>query len=294
MHLLLESILDGVMNGAVFAILALTFGLIYYVTKVFHIAYGAIGTAGAYIAVSVAGTNSSLVALVGGTIIGMLAAVVLTAATCRIVYEPLERRGADAGITFVASLGLALLIEAGVELVFGPDNRSFSVAAFTQNRDVLGFGLSPFNGVELGLAVAIVIGASTLLNHTRVGFHIRALASNREQAELVGIRVGTAALMTCAVVGGLSVVAFVLHGMAGSVVATAGEQLTLYGVLAALAGGVASPVRNAIAGWGIGLISTVCAAYMPGQWAVVVVFVVALVLILVRPRGVVATAGANA
>ena len=295
MHLLIESIINGITTGSVFALLGVTFGLIYYMTKVFHLAFGSIGTAATYVAVSVAANSGSFGALIGGSILAILVDAALTLAVVVLIYEPLARRGANTGMTFVASLGLALLIEAGVELVFGAGNRAFSVTSFTENHSVLGYGVSYFNGVEVALMLVIIGSISYVLNRTRIGFHIRALASSREQAQLVGIRTGVIVTGACAVLGGISTIAFILYGMSGSVVATSGQQLVLYAVLAALAGGVASPIRTAGAGLVIGLVNSIGGAYIPGQWAIVLVFAVAIVVILGRTRVVGATpAGAPA
>jgi branched-chain amino acid transport system permease protein len=296
MHLLIESIINGITTGSVFALLGVTFGLIYYMTKVFHLAFGSIGTAGTYVAVAVSGSSASFGALLGGSVLGVLLDAALTLVIVVLIYEPLSRRGANSGMTFVASLGLALLIEAGVELVFGAGNRQFSVTAFTNNRSVLGYGVSYFNGVELVLMVVVVAALAYILNRTRIGFHVRAIASSREQAQLLGIRTGIIVGGACAVLGGISAIAFILYGMSGSVIATSGEQLTLYAVLAALAGGVASPIRTAAAGVVIGIVNSVGGAYIPGQWAIVLVFVVAVIVILARPRssGTTTPAGAPA
>jgi branched-chain amino acid transport system permease protein len=294
MHLLIESIITGVTTGSVFAILSVTFGVIYYMTKVFHLACGSIGTAGAYVAVAIASTHSSSGAVVGGSVVGALLGGLLTWLAVALVYERLSRRGASTGMTFVASLGLTLLIEAAVELVFGASDRSFSVDAFTLDHSVLGYQVSSFEAVEVGLMLIVVGLVTYVLSRTRIGFHIRALAASREQAQLLGIRTGVIAVGACTVLGALSVVAFILYGMAGSVVSTSGEQLTLYAVLGALAGGVANPIRCAGAGLAIGIISSVGAAYLPGQWAVVLVFVIAVIVILARPRVVGAPAGVAA
>jgi branched-chain amino acid transport system permease protein len=289
MHLLIESIIDGITTGSVFALLGVTFGLIYYLTKVFHLAFGSIGTAGTFVGVAVAAGHGSFGALIGGSVLGVALGAMLTLVIVGLVYQPLARRGANSGTTFVASLGLALLIEAGVELIFGAGDRTFSVTAFTDDHTVLGYGLSWFNGVEVALMIAVVGVLVYLLNRTRLGFQIRATASSPEQAQLLGIRAGLIVVGACGVLGGISVIAFILYGMSGSVIATSGEQLTLYAVLAALAGGVASPIRTAVAGLAIGLLNSVGAAYIPGQWAIVLVFAIAAAVILARTRGVART-----
>jgi branched-subunit amino acid ABC-type transport system permease component len=292
MHVLVQSIIDGLVFGAIYAIAGLTFGLIYDVTKVFHIAFGSIGTLGTYVAVALAGSNGSLAHIVSSVALGALVAGAATVAVVVLVYRPLIRRGADSGATFVSSLGLATLIEALVILGFGANDRSFSVDSFVRRHDVGGFGISNFHVVGVGLAVVVVIALILLVDHTRFGHQLRAVASSREQADLVGIRSGVVATTACALAGALSVIAFVLVGMNGAVVATGGTQLTLFAVLAVIAGGVGRFWGTAILGFALGVLSGVSGTVFPGQWSATAVFVCALVLILLRPRGLASRTGA--
>jgi branched-subunit amino acid ABC-type transport system permease component len=285
MHVLVQSIIDGLLFGAIYAIAGVTFGLIYDVTKVFHIAFGSIGTLGVYLAVALAGNDGSLARVITSVTLGALVGGAATALVVVLLYQPLVRRGADGGATFVASLGVALLIQALVVLAFGPDNRSFAVDAFVHRHEVASFGVSDFHVVTILLALILVVGLAAVVNYTRFGHQVRAIASSREQAELVGIRTDVVAASACAVSGAVSVIAVVLLGMNGAVVANGGTQLTLFAILATIAGGAGSFSGTATVGAGLGLLGGVSGAVFPGQWSTTVVFGCALVLILVRPRG---------
>jgi branched-chain amino acid transport system permease protein len=287
MHVLIQSIIDGLALGAIYAIAGVTFGLIYDITKVFHLAFGAIGTLGTYVAVSVAGGSGGLLTLLASAALGMLAAAAATVIVVVLVYQPLVKRGADPGITFVSSLGLGFIIQSGVVLAFGPANRSFAVDSFVRQRDVLGFGVSPLYWVMIIVAGIVAFIMASALNHTRTGHQVRAIASNREHAQLVGIPAGILATAACAAAAALSVIAFILLGMKGSVVATGGTQLTLFAVLAVLAGGVGSIRGTVTIGFGIGLLGGISSAIFPGEWSTTVVFLAMVILILGRPSGLV-------
>jgi branched-subunit amino acid ABC-type transport system permease component len=290
LHVLIQSAIDGLLFGAIYAMAGASFGLIYNVTKVFHIAFGSIGTLGVYVAVSLAGDASGFGVIAGAVFIGMVVGMLATIAVVVLVYQPLINRGANSGSTFVSSLAVALIIQALVVLIFGVDNRSFAVDSFVLRHNVAGFGLSEFHVATVAFAILVVVGLNAFLNRTRFGQQVRALAANREQAELVGIRSGLVASAACGIAGFLSVIAFVLLGMNGAVVATGGTQLTLFAVLATIAGGSGSIVGTAVVGAGLGVLGGISGAAVPGEWSTTLVFVCAVAFILIRPRGISPTA----
>ncbi len=220
----------------------------------------------------------------------MLAGGLATLLALVAIYRPLVRRGANPGITFVSSLGLSILLQALVSLAFGPGNRTFAVDAFTRQHDVLGFGVSQLHVAVLAATALVIGGLGYVLDHTRPGHQVRALISNPEQAQLVGIRAGILGALATGAVGALSVVPFVFQGMSSSVVLTGGTQLTLFAILAVIAGGVGSLRGATITGFGIGVIGGVSGTVVPGEWSTSVVFVCALALIVARPHGLMSTA----
>lgn len=285
MNILIDAIVNGAMLGAAYGIAGVVFGLLYRIVKVFHFAFAAIGTAGAFLAVVIAGTAPTPTSMFLGVFAGMLLAGVLTAATYVAVYRPLTRRGATSGTTFVASLAVGLIIEAGMVVAFGPGNRTFSLGTFTRQVDILGLHLSGLHALAAS-GIVIVTGLSLFyMKGTGWGRQTEAIISNIEQAELVGIRSGLMSLVLCTVLGGLSVLAFVLQGINSSLSLAGGVPLALFGVLAMLCGGVASILGTAIAGVLIGVVGGLAATLVPGQWSSTIVFVIAMVVVLVRPSG---------
>jgi branched-chain amino acid transport system permease protein len=283
MNIFVSAVVNGLILGAAYGIAGVTFGLLYRVVKVFHFAFAAIGTVGAYLAAAVAVQVPGLGGLALGALIGGLVAAVLTAICYVAVYRPLTARGASSGTTFVSSLALGLIIEAGLAVVLGPSNRTIPLGDFARQVSILGLSLSGLHLLAVGSLVVVTALALVYMNLTRAGRQTEAIISNLEQAELVGIRTGVLSTVLCAVLGAVSVIAFLIQGMNSSLSISGGVPLALFGVLAMLCGGVASIWGTAISGLLIGVVAGIAATLVPGQWSSTIVFVVAMVVILVRP-----------
>jgi branched-chain amino acid transport system permease protein len=285
MNLILQALIGGLAFGAIYAIAGVTFGVIYRVTKVFHLAFGAIGTLGAYVAVSMSG-DGSVASVLGGLLLGMVVAGGVTALVVALVYQPMVRRGADAGITFVASLALSFILQSGVLLLFGPANRSFPLEWFVRQQSVGSFGISWSYASAVAAALVITALVSLAITRTRAGHQYVAVASSSEQAEIVGIRARWVEIAACAVAGAVSVIAFWFVGVQSSVIASGGTQLTLLAVLAVLAGGAKSVWGTSLIGFAIGVLSGLTASVIPGEWSLTVVFVIVVALVLAKPGGI--------
>jgi len=252
---------------------------------VFHFAFAAIGTVGAFVAALFASAIKDWTGMLWGTLCGMAIAGALTALTYVAVYRPLTKRGASSGTTFVSSLAAGLIIEAALVIAVGPDNRSYVLGGFTTQAPILGFNLSGLHAFAFGSLIIVTGLCLVFMKGTRAGRQTEALISNSEQAELVGIRTGLMSVLLCVGLGALSVLAFVIQGMNSSLSLGGGIPLALFGVLAMLCGGVASIWGTALAGLLIGIVSGLAATVVPGQWSSTIVFVVAMIVILLRPTG---------
>lgn len=285
MLFVIQQAVGGLVLGAAYAIAGVTFGLLYRIMKVFHFAFGAIGISGTYLAVVIAHVGPSWTWLALGLLAGMLLAGLLTSLSHRFVYLPLTARGASSGVTFVSALGLGLIVEAGLVLAAGADDRPFELGDFARQHSWIGL---PVSGLLLGaiLVTALVtVGAVLYMRRTGLGRQTEALISNPEQAELVGIRTRRLSIAVCFVLGALSVLAFTLQGMNSTVAIAANVSLSLFGILAMLVGGIRNIVGTAIAGLAFGVVGNIAAVLISSSWATVITFALAMVLIVARPDG---------
>lgn len=287
--LLANSVYGGLALGSIYALAGLAFALVYYTTGLFHIAAGGIGVFGAFVVVNIADLMAGGGGFAAGMLVAAVLSIVLSVGVYFIVYRPLAVRLSDRTIVFVASLGIEKIVESVVTLIFGSKNFSFDMLDWLTFHPVLGLQVSLFT------VLAIIVGALTLvtllfmLQRTAWGYRVRAVASNRELAELIGVRTDVTIATTFVGCSLVMLVASVLYGMTSIVQLPSGMNLVLMASLATLIGGHLSYVGTYVAGLLLGITQLVVATLVPGEWAVVAVFGLFFLVMLVRPTGLLST-----
>jgi branched-subunit amino acid ABC-type transport system permease component len=282
MTLFLASVGFGLVTASVLAIAAVGFTLQFGVTDVLNLAYGAVMIAGAFLAyvLNQAGLNVWL-----GLVVAVLAcsagSVLLNAG----VYAPFQRRGASPITMVIVSLGMTLIIEFGVQAIAGGTSVSYTMS---QGPLVTAGGLvlSAVQLVVIGLSLLVMAGTHVLLRYTRLGKAMRATAANKSLARNCGIRTGRVIMITWAVTGGLCGLAGVVFAMdAGSFDATATDLFLILILAATFLGGPGQAYGAMLGAVVIGLATEVSAAYITPSYKYVIAFVALLVMLGVRPAG---------
>jgi len=279
-----QAIIQGLVFGSIYAIAALGFGLVYHTTGVFHIAYGAILALATYVVVTVsAGLSqpSTVLAVAAGLAVAVIANVLVYLA----IYRTLERRGASSMIVFVASLGASMALQAGTLLVFGAAVLNFDAPDLLRVHFFGGVGISYFGVATIAIGLLAAAAVTWLMSRTRWGFEVQAVASNRSLAEGIGIRPLRVLVGVYAVASVLSVISGVLLGVTTSVVAPMGTNLALLAAIGVLVGGAQRYTAPYLGGLLLGLVQAGAATLLPGEWSVSAVFVMFLVVILLKPTG---------
>jgi len=287
MSLFLASFGFGLVTAAVLAIAAVGFTMQFAVTDVLNLAYGAVMIASAFVAYALnqAGVN---------VWIGMLAAAAAGSAGSVLlnqgIYAPFQRRAGDAArapITMViVSLGMTLIIEFGLQAIVGGTNVSY---AMSQGPTVKAGGLvlTTVQLVIIGLSVVIMAGVHVLLRYTKLGKAMRATAANRSLARNCGIRTSRIVALTWALTGALCGIAGTVFAINNGSFGATSADLFLVVILAAVFLGGPGQAYGAMAGaLIIGLATEISAAYINPSYKDVVAFVVLLVVMVVRPGGV--------
>ena len=282
MTLFLASVGFGLVTASVLAIAAVGFTLQFGVTDVLNLAYGAVMIAGAFLAyvLNQAGLNIWL-GLVVAVIACSIGSVLLNVG----VYAPFQRRGASPITMVIVSLGMTLIIEFGVQALAGGTSVSY---AMSQGPSVTAGGLvlSTVQLVVIGLSLLVMAGTHVLLRYTKLGKAMRATAANKTLARNCGIRTGRVITVTWAVTGGLCGLAGVVFAMdAGSFDATATDLFLILILAATFLGGPGKAYGAMLGAVVIGLATEVSAAYITPSYKYVIAFVALLVMLGVRPTG---------
>jgi branched-chain amino acid transport system permease protein/neutral amino acid transport system permease protein len=278
----LASVGFGLITAAVLAIAAVGFTLQFAVTDVLNLAFAATMTAGAFVAYWL---NQLGVSVWLALPVAMAACAVLSVVLNLLVYAPFQRRGSAPITIVIVSLGMALIVEFGIEAIVGGINVSYHMS---QGRTYHLGGLI-LTGVQLiiiAISVVVMVAAYALLRYTKLGKSMRATAANRQLARNCGIRTSRVITITWALTGALS-------GLAGTVYAidilsfgpTSTDLFIVLILAAVFLGGPGHAYGAMLGALVIGVATEVSAAYIVASYKYVVAFVILLAMLAVRPTG---------
>jgi len=282
MTIFLASVGFGLVTASVLAVAAIGFTLQFGVTDVLNLAYGAVMIAGAYLAyvLNQAGLNI-WVGLVVAVAACSAGSVLLNSG----IYAPFQRRGATPITMVIVSLGMTLIIEFGTQAIAGGTSVSYTMAQGPSVR-AGGLVLTTVQLVVIGLSVLVMIGTHVLLRYTRLGKAMRATAANRTLARNCGIRTSRVITLTWAITGALCGLAGVIFAMdAGSFDATSTDLFLILILAATFLGGPGQAYGAMLGAVVIGLATEISAAYITPSYKYVVAFVALLLVLGLRPTG---------
>ena len=282
MTIFLASLGFGLVTASVLAIAAVGFTLQFGVTDVLNLAYGAVMIAGAYLAYVINQLGVSVWIGLAVAVAACSAGSVLLNAG---VYAPFQRRGTSPITMVIVSLGMTLIIEFGVQAIAGGTSVSYKMSQGPSVR-AGGLVLSTVQLVVIGLSVLVMLGTHVLLRYTRLGKAMRATAANKSLARNCGIRTGRVITATWAITGALCGLAGVVFAMdAGSFDATATDLFLVLILAAVFLGGPGQAYGAMLGAVVIGLATEISAAYITPDYKYVIAFVALLVMLGVRPTG---------
>ena len=306
----------GIIVGSIYALGAIGLTLIYGILKIAHIAHGDLMMFSAYLTFfllsgAVVGSRSAGDAifplnvgrlpgaseeiwkfsfgygLIVALALSLLLAVPLVLLIDRAVYRPLRERGASIAIMAVGSLGVAIAVRGMSLMIWGPTPRKYT----TGIRETLllpgGTRIVADQIFIVAATILLAIATYFLLFRTRTGKAMRAMSDNPELAQIAGIDTEAVARWTWVVGGGLVAVAGTLLALQSQLKPEFGFILLLPIFAATILGGIGSPIGAFVGGLVVGVVSEVTVALgvvSPG-YKISVAFVVLIVVILVRPRG---------
>jgi branched-chain amino acid transport system permease protein/neutral amino acid transport system permease protein len=278
----LASVGFGLLTAAVLAIAAVSFTLQFAVTNVLNLAFAAVMTAGAFTAY---GVNKLGLSVWVGLLVAMAVGAVLSVSLNVLVYAPFQRRGSAPITIVIVSLGMALIIEFGIQAIVGGINRSYSMS---QGRTwhAGGLILTTVQLVIIAISVVVMLAAYLTLRYTKLGKSMRATAANRQLARNCGIRTGRVITTTWALTGALAGLAGTIFAIdIGSFGATSTDLFVVLILAAVFLGGPGHAYGAMLGALLIGVATEVSAAYIVPSYKYVIAFVVLLAMLAVRPTG---------
>lgn len=276
-----DALLTGLAQGAMIALVALGYTMVFGVLKMINFAHSEVLMMAAYAGLFAIGALGSqlppVAAAAGGTVLAMCAAALLGATIERFAYRPLRTRarGPQARITpLVTALAVSVLLQNAAQLLFTARYRPYP-RVFENTRPVI-----------VATALVVMIALELLVKRTWFGKSLRALSTNEEAARLMGIDTSRVIGKTFALGSSLAAIGAVLYCLDQSqVYPTMGLKIGTQAFVAAVVGGIGSIPGAMLGGLVLGVLGELAKLTDYSGGAEVVVFLVLIAVLLVRPRG---------
>ncbi|MDY7579746.1 branched-chain amino acid ABC transporter permease [Herbaspirillum sp. RTI4] len=281
--LLLQLLINGLQVGALYALIAVGFSLIFGSTKVFHFAHGSTFTIAAYVfyyLYSVAQMHWVL-AILAATVAAVLFGVLLD----RFVYAPIQLHEGSFFTVFVASFGIGIVVQNLIGIIFGRSFVSVSTSLSQSIEVASGLFVSPLSGIAIVIAGLFFWGLQFFLMRTHVGMGLRALSENPELIRAYGLSPRRLSTIVFALGSLLVVPAAILSAASTGLNPAIGHHVMLISLAATIVGGVGSLRGAACAGLMLGMAENLALLYFEPQWSEAITFIVLFLFILFRPSG---------
>jgi branched-chain amino acid transport system permease protein len=278
---LMQFLLSGVTVGAVYALVALGFTIIYNASDVVNFAQGEFVMLGGMITVfaNMAGLPIPLAALVA-----IAATAAVGVALNKLAIEP--ARGAPVVSLIIITIGASIFIRGVAQLVFDKQLHRFPAFSGDTPIQVAGATILPQSLWVLAGAVAVFVGLWLFFTKTLTGRAVLATSNNRLAAQLVGINTNWVMTLSFALSAAIGALAGVLVTPITNVSYDVGIPLALKGFAAAMLGGMGAPVGALVGGMLLGLIEALTAGYLSSVYTDAAAFVVILIVLFVMPSGI--------
>ena len=280
----LNNVITGISLGSIYAIIALGYTMVYGIAKMLNFAHGDVIMVGAYICFFAISSFDLPPAV--GILLAVLVCTVLGIVIERLAYKPL--RQATSLAVLITAIGISYLLQNGAQLLWTSNIKMFP--SFFPGQPVELFGgelkITVASIVTVAVCVVIMLALTWFTGQTKVGKAMRACSEDKGAAQLMGIDVNTTISVTFAIGSALAAVAGVLFcSVYPNLTPTTGSMPGIKAFTAAVFGGIGSIPGALLGGVLLGMIEIFASAYISTQLSNAIVFAVLIIVLLVRPTG---------
>ena len=280
----LNHLINGISLGSVYAIIALGYTMVYGIAKMLNFAHGDVIMVGAYVCFFA--VSSFSLPPIAGVLLAVVVCTVLGIVIERLAYKPL--RQATSLAVLITAIGVSYLLQNGAQLLWTSNIKMFP--SFFASEPIALFGgqliVNVAAVVTVAACVVIMLALTWFTGRTKMGKAMRACSEDKAAAQLMGINVNATISMTFAIGSALAAVAGVLFcSVYPSLTPTTGSMPGIKAFTAAVFGGIGSIPGAFLGGVLLGVIEIFASAYISDKLSNAIVFAVLIVVLLVRPTG---------
>ncbi|MDD3701392.1 MAG: branched-chain amino acid ABC transporter permease [Bacteroidales bacterium] len=282
-EIIVQILINIILLTSMYLLVANSFSTIYTVTKFFHIAHAITITSSAYFTyffsqqLHYSHWIAVPMAIICASTIGLLSEIV--------IYKPLRRRNASPLIFMIASLGIYIVLQNIVSMIWGDDIKSIRLGEVKVGNEFLGAYIADIQIISIIVISVLFITSIVFLSHSRIGRNIQAVASNPELSNIMGISSDKVILSALVIGSSLAAVAGILIAFDTDINPTMGFNWLLYGVVAMIIGGIGST-------WGLlggalllSSAQNLSAYFIGSQWMNAVAYILLILFLLAKPLG---------
>ncbi|GAB4245054.1 MAG: branched-chain amino acid ABC transporter permease [Stanieria sp.] len=277
----LQLVFNGIAVGSVLALAAIGLTLTYGILRLSNFAHGDFLTLGAYLTwlANVNGVNIWLAMVLGaiGTVIAMLISEFL-------LWKPMRDRRATSTTLIIISIGLALFLRSAILLIWGASNQSYDLPV-VQALEVGGVRIAYYRIVVIVLAIIAIVALHFLLQKTKIGKAMRAVADNIDLARVSGINVEQVVLWTWIIVGILTAISGGMYGLITAVRPNMGWFLILPLFASVILGGIGNVYGAIVGALIIGVAQELSVTVLNSQYKLGVALLIMVIILFIRPQG---------
>ncbi|VWM02118.1 High-affinity branched-chain amino acid transport system permease protein LivH [Collinsella sp. AK_207A] len=283
MNAFIQFLFNGISLGSVYAIIALGYTMVYGIAKMLNFAHGDVIMVGAYISFCA----TSYLGMPGwaSVVLSVIVCTVLGVVIEGLAYRPLRDAGPLA--VLITAIGVSYFLQNAAQLIWGATPKNFtSLVTFPVPGFLAQYKVSAVSIVTVIACLIIMVGLMWFTANTKMGKAMRACSEDKAAAQLMGVNVNKTISMTFAIGSGLAAIAGVLLCSYSPVLKpTTGAMPGIKAFTAAVFGGIGSIPGAFVGGILLGIIEAMAKAYISSNLANSIVFAVLIVVLLIKPAG---------
>ncbi|MCD8492913.1 MAG: branched-chain amino acid ABC transporter permease [Geovibrio sp.] len=292
MDIFLQQVVNGLIIGSIYALVALGYTMVYGVMKLINFAHGDLVALSAYIGlmfytqlIGMGVMPQSMVVIMVFVLTAIVAAAVALLVE-RVAYRPL--RNAPRLSAVVSALGASMMIQNGIMLIWGPNITIFpSDILPAASWTIYGITITFVQAAMIIITLLLMVSLTLFINYTKMGTAIRASAINQDVAKLMGINVNMIIMIIFVVGAVLGSVGGLFIGMYYRGISfNLGWIYGLNAFIAAILGGIGNIPGSMVGGYLLGLFTALIAGYVSSTWAEAFTFILLILILIVRPTGI--------
>ena len=279
-----QLIINAVIAGCIYALVAIGFTIIYRTVKFFHFAHGVVYAAGAYLAYSFVvslGINPIISFFLAATIAGLIGIII-----DRLVYKPLRKQKAPNLVFLIASFGIFIFIQNLLQLIYGAQIFTIRTGPVKEGHHFLGAVITDTQILILVVSIALCFGLWLFVKKTKLGKAMRAVADDPLAASVVGINLERIILAAFAIGSVLAGAAGILISLETNIEPTMGMNAILKGIIASIIGGIGSIPGAMFGGLFLGIAENLGIWKISAGWKDCIAFAILIIFLLFRPGGI--------